>query len=204
MEKRGMSAMCSLSLSKSMGVIFLTAFILILNTTAFAALIDHGDYFEDTNTGLYWYENTYAFEGGWVESKSEVEALTTGGFTWELPFLVDLQLLHSTYGTEALIDLNGASFITVEGFGGTGVFQSMGWLADTIIHTFGQDVSISHNYATMETESDGSYNPIIEIGSTGGSWYGAFAISTPVPEPATMLLLGLGLLGLAGVNRRKK
>lgn len=55
----------------------------------------------------------------------------------------------------------------------------------------------------------------VEIGSLGlltGQWYfqddgtGNFSDSSnsPVPEPATIMLFGIGLLGLAGVSRRKK
>jgi hypothetical protein len=36
-----------------------------------------------------------------------------------------------------------------------------------------------------------------------GGWVVAHA-AKPIPEPATMMLFGLGLLGLAGVSRRKK
>ena len=44
----------------------------------------------------------------------------------------------------------------------------------------------------------------INDSNDGDNWGGMSLNVNPVPEPATMMLFGIGLLGLAAVSRRKK
>jgi hypothetical protein len=65
----------------------------------------------------------------------------------------------------------------------------------SVLNALGYDSS-----GNWMTDPDTDWSASVESGSY---LYAKFSSSTPVPEPATMLLLGTGLVGLAGVGRRK-
>ncbi len=127
-------------------------------------------------------------------------ATTNGSGTFTVKFSeTDFGPLDSSI-TEFLSSLNG--------FGGT---QSLDVYYDTNNTLFGMGTKIAGIDAINTSQL---YNGIlasdlfsltmisrITLNNATGSFDNG--VSAPVPEPATMLLLGIGLIGLAGASRKK-
>ncbi len=96
-------------------------------------------------------------------------------------------------------------------FTGTAYFDA----DTTIIHDDGFYLTLGntiYDYSTPTAPTPhslgnaaGNYNFTMNYGAWNGFPEVLLApMSNPVPEPGTMLLLGLGILGLAGIGRKKK
>lgn len=104
-----------------------------------------------------------------------------------------------------LVDIDSVDFFDVEE--GSGAIWALD--ADDII--IGAAISVPTNggddmYSTIIVDKTGVKKLVIEIGGSGAldSIVGDFTTTTQVPEPTSMSLFGLGLVGLAYVNRRRR
>ena len=146
--------------------------------------------FQDTSTGLVWLKLSELFN---VDYLTQVSTATTAGFT-----VADFATVSALGGGSADLGNGSTNWDTVATIIGSSNSRDLMWgnYADT-----GASNPNGWYYAYRGDTTWSNYNP----GSTGAyTDLGLFAYQTStVPEPATIGLLGLGLLGL-GYTRRSK
>ncbi len=129
----------------------------------------------------------YASYRGYNDWNAWNESFASGAFTW------------NDFTNEIDNDRPMMFLIDTDGNGGT----------DHFVPVFGYN-DVTNQYACYTTWSENetiSWRTFQGMGNSWGIGYATFiaagAPDVPIPEPATMILFGLGLLGLAGVNRKR-
>ena len=129
-------------------------------------------------------------DGVLEESCSDIDMTEQAGYGWEIM----TSSLFSSLGINADTFLVDYSSANTQSYNGYNYAKATGWFSNQYTHI---DVSngISGLWSFVDVIDGGSYYETIVYRSNNPD---------PVPEPATMLLFGTGIVGLAGNRIRKK